>query len=288
MSEPRLSGALLVLGAAILWGTTGTSQALAPEGATPAAIGTLRLVVGGLALLVYAAMRGALSGLRRLPPRPLLGAALCMAAYQVFFFSGVARTGVAIGTIVGIGSVPVWGGLLGYFFAGERPGRPWQIATLLAVLGVGLLALSGGSDVQVDLLGLLLALGAGGAYATFSLFNKQLIHNRRPESVQVAVFTLGSILLLPLLAGADLSWVTQPEGALVVLHLGVVTVGVGYSLFALGLQRVPISNAMTLTLAEPMTAGILGVLVLGEQLTPQAGMGILLIFSGLVVLIRSK
>ena len=288
MTEPRASGALLVLGAAILWGTTGTSQALAPEEATPAVIGTLRLLVGGLALLAYAALRGSLDGLRGLPRRPLLGAAFCMAAYQVLFFSGVARTGVAVGTIVGIGSVPVWGGLLGYFFAGEHPGHPWQIATLLAVLGVGLLALSGGSDVQVDLLGLLLAIGAGGAYATFSLFNKQLINNRRPESVQVAIFLLSALLLLPLLVGADLSWVTQPEGALVVLHLGVITVGVGYSLFALGLQRVPISNAMTLTLAEPMTAGILGVLVLGEQLTPQAGMGILLIFSGLVVLIRSK
>ncbi len=266
----------MVLGAAVLWGTTGTSQALAPAGATPAVIGTLRLLVGGLALLAYAALRGSLDGLRGLPRRPLLGAAVCMAAYQVLFFSGVARTGVAIGTIVGIGSVPVWGGLLGYFFAGEHPGRPWQFATLLAVLGVGLLALSEGSDVQIDLRGLILAIGAGGAYATFSLFNKQLIHNRRPESVQVAIFLLSALLLLPLLVGADLSWVTQPEGALVVLHLGVVTVGVGYSLFSHGLKRVPISNAMTLTLAEPMTAGILGVLVLGEQLTPQAGMGILL------------
>jgi drug/metabolite transporter (DMT)-like permease len=33
-----------------------------------------------------------------------------------------------------------------------------------------------------------------------------------------------------------------------------------------------------------MTAGILGVVVLGEHLTLQAGLGILLIFSGLAVL----
>jgi DME family drug/metabolite transporter len=102
--------------------------------------------------------------------------------------------------------------------------------------------------------------------------------------VQAAVFLLSAVLLLPLLAGADLGWVAQPAGALVVLHLGLVTVGLAYSLFALGLQRVPISSAVTLTLAEPMTAGILGVVVLGEHLTLQAGLGILLIFSGLAVL----
>lgn len=277
-----------MLGAAILWGTTGTSQALAPEGATPASIGALRLGVGGLALLVYAALRGSLGSVRGLPRIPVLAAALCMAAYQLLFFGGVSRTGVAVGTIVGIGSVPIWGGILGYLFASERPGRAWQIATMLAVIGAGLLAASGIAELIVDLFGLLLAAGAGAAYAGFALFNKHLIGNHRTESVQVAVFLLGAILLLPLLFGADLSWVAQPGGRLVVLHLGVITVGLAYSLFALGLKQTPISSAMTLTLAEPLTAGILGVLVLGERLTPLAGIGILLIFSGLVVLIRSN
>jgi DME family drug/metabolite transporter len=61
--------------------------------------------------------------------------------------------------------------------------------------------------------------------------------------VQVVVFLLSAALLLPFLAGADLSWAVQPAGALVALHLGVVTVGVAYSLFALGLKMVPISTA---------------------------------------------
>jgi DME family drug/metabolite transporter len=70
----------------------------------------------------------------------------------------------------------------------------------------------------------------------------------------------------------------------VALHLGLVTVGVGYTLFWAGLRRVPVAMAGTLTLAEPLTAGMLGVLVLGEHLTLTAGLGIGLILVGLVVL----
>jgi len=288
---PQFRYTIFVLCAAVLWGTTGTSQALAPHAASPPVIGALRLGVGGLCLLGYAlalrkpAQPGGerFAGPRAWPLGALLGAVICMAAYQLLFFSGVARTGVAVGTIVGIGSAPMMGGALGYWFAGERPGRAWLAATLLAICGAGLLA-SSGQEMQIDLLGLALAAAAGAAYAGFTLFNKRLLEDRRPATVQAVVFVLAGLLLSPILLTADLGWVTEPAGAWVTLHLGLVTVGVAYTLFALGLRGVPVSTAVTLTLAEPMTAGILGVIVLGERLTLQAGLGILLIFSGLAVL----
>jgi DME family drug/metabolite transporter len=58
-----------------------------------------------------------------------------------------------------------------------------------------------------------------------------------------------------------------------------------YWLFARGLQTVQVATAVTLSLAEPMTAATLGIVVLGEQLNAQAIVGIGLIFAGLVVLV---
>jgi drug/metabolite transporter (DMT)-like permease len=81
-------GYWLVLMAAILWGTNGTAQALAPEGAQPLVIGALRIVIGGLTLLAIASMRGALRDRKRWSLLPTLVGALSMAAYQVFFFAG--------------------------------------------------------------------------------------------------------------------------------------------------------------------------------------------------------
>ena len=281
------SGALFVIAAATLWGTTGTAQALAPQGAGPLAIGTLRMLVGGAGLLAFALWRGkrlaALGGVHAWPWKPIGLAAVCMAAYQVLFFSGVARTGVAVGTIVGIGSSPILAGALAFVFRGERPGWKWVIATALAVAGGSLLA-SGSGGLHVELLGLLLAIGAGGAYATFILVSKGLLEGSSSEMALAVIFCLGALLLLPLLLTQNMAWLLQPRGLAVALHLGLVTVGVGYTLFWAGLRRVPVAMAGTLTLAEPLTAGMLGVLVLGEHLTLTAGLGIGLILVGLVVL----
>ena len=52
------SGALLVLAAGVLWGTSGTTQALAPAGVSPSSIGAMRLVVGGGFLMLLALVRG--------------------------------------------------------------------------------------------------------------------------------------------------------------------------------------------------------------------------------------
>ncbi len=276
----------MILLAAILWGTTGTSQALAPHGAQPLAIGALRLIVGGTALLaglVFFQKKACPLPRYRLPLLPVLVAAACMAVYQVSFFAGVARTGVAIGTIVGIGSSPVLAGILGWLFRGERPGLNWGIATLLAIGGCSLLALTGG-EVRVDPLGLLLAVTAGGAYATFSLVSKGLLERQPVEMVMAVVFSLGAVMLAPLLLSQDLSWLANPRGLAVILHLGLFATALAYILYGKGLQRVPLATAVTITLAEPLTAGILGVTVLGEKLTFFAAAGIALIIAGLVIL----
>ncbi|PNU21453.1 EamA family transporter [Geothermobacter hydrogeniphilus] len=277
-------GVFFVLGAALLWGTTGTAQAFAPAGFDPLVIGTLRLVVGGIALLVLAGSRREIGPPGNWKPLPVFLAALFTAGYQLCFFAAVARTGVVVGTIVGIGSSPIAGGILGYLFRGERPGRRWGLATVLAIVGCGLLSLGGG-PLRADPLGILLALGAGASYAAYTLAIKGLLEQHSPNAVMAVVVCVGALLLSPLMVGRDLGWLLQPRALLVVLHLGLATMALSYWLFARGLQRVPIATAVTLSLAEPMTASLLGIFVLGEVLTPQAFTGIGLIFSGLLMLV---
>ena len=284
-SSPATTGGYwFVLGGAMLWGTTGTAQAFAPAGYDPLVIGTLRLLVGGLALLCLALWRRELGRLQACKPSRYLWAAALTAGYQLCFFAAVAKTGVAIGTVVGIGSAPIAGGLLGFLFGGETLRRRWYLATLLAITGCVLLGLTGG-EVRADLFGIVLAIGAGAFYAAFALVLKDLLQGQPLLGVTALVFCLGALLLSPLLLRTDSAWLLQPRSLVVALHLGVAATACAYILFSRGLRTVPVSAATTLSLAEPMTAACLGILVLGEQLNLPAFAGIALIFSGLVVLV---
>lgn len=284
---PTIHGAWLILAAAALWGTTGTAQALAPEAAQPAATGTLRLVIGSLALLALALLRGRLQNPLRWSMPALAAGVGGVAAYQLCFFAVVDRTGVAVGTIVGIGSAPILAGLLDVMVNGVRLSRRWMTATGLAVAGCSLLAASG-EAVGVDTGGIVLALGAGLSYAVYTLASKRLLRDHPPEAVMAALFCLGAVLLSPALLVHSIQWVGEWCGLLVILHLGIITVALSYVLFARGLMTVPASTAVTLTLAEPLTAGLLGVLVLRERLTLAAFAGVFLLFLGLYWLTRRE
>ncbi|HLM64972.1 MAG TPA: DMT family transporter [Acidimicrobiales bacterium] len=304
----RFDARLLVVAAAVLWGTTGTARALGPEHAAPAAVGAARLVVGGacLALLGWrlrwigphsraVAGRGNGGGaggagtahddVRVHHRRAVAIAATAMAAYQPLFFGGVARTGVAVGTMVGIGSAPVFAGLLGLAVRGERPDRRWLVATGLALAGTVLLVGAGDRD-DVDVAGLALASGAGAAYAVYVAGSKVLIDaGRRPDAVVARVFGLAALALVPVAVVAGVGPLVSPAGALMVAHLGLVTVVVGYLLFGRGLAGVGVGTAGTLTLAEPATATVLGVAVLGERPGVVTVAGLVLVAAGLVALV---
>ena len=132
---------LQVLLASLCFGTTGTAQALGPDGLSPAGVGAGRIFVGGALLVLVALLTS--GGLTALPKRPLLLAAGAVATYQLSFFAAVHDTGVAVGTIVALGSAPALAGGIEWAVERRAPTRAWAAATALACAGVAMLALAG-------------------------------------------------------------------------------------------------------------------------------------------------
>jgi DME family drug/metabolite transporter len=212
---------------------------------------------------------------------------LAVACYQLAWFAGLRRTGVALGTIVGIGSGPVFAGILHWLrHRGALP-RTWLLGTALSVGGAALLATRGAGGGSADALGLLFTLGAGLSYAVYTQAAKQAMEGGLDATgVMAGVFGVGALLMAPLLALEPLGWLATPRGAGLALHLGAVTIGLAYWLYGWGLRALPAPTVVTLTLAEPLTAAILGTALLGERLGPAGWTGAGLIAAGLVVAAR--
>ncbi len=278
----QVRGAVAVLAAAALFGTTGTSVALLTPGAPGPSVAAMRLLVGAAGLVVVVLLRGGASdfaGLWRRPALWLMGAGV--AGYQALFFMGTARAGVAVGTLIALGSAPLLAGGLGWLMREGAPGWMWLVSTLLAL--VGLVSLAAANLAVDEPVGMLYSLGAAACYATFTAIGVRLAREGRPPTaVLAASFSVGAVLLLP--AAVTSGWWLSPAGVVEVLWLGLGTTTVAYILFGAGLRTLQPGHIATLTLFEPVVATILGVVVLGEVLSMAGWVGTLLVLGALSLL----
>jgi DME family drug/metabolite transporter len=279
------TASVAVIGAAVLFGSTGTAQELGPDAATPYGVGAIRIGIGAVTLWVIAQRLPRVGTLRAHAPVVLAGA-LGVAAYQPGFFTGTERLGVALGTIAAIGSGPVFAGAIEWSL-GNRPPTMWAIATALAIAGGGLLVFSGESGARFSLVGLTGSLIAGLGYAVYAVATKRLIL-RGVDSTEASAwqFSLGALVLAPLLVGEPLGWLATPSGVVMALHLGVLATGLAYLLYGWGLRSIGTSTATTLTLAEPVTAAVLAVAILDERLRWFGWLGVALVLLGLLLVGR--
>ena len=98
------------------------------------------------------------------------------------------------------------------------------------------------------------------------------------------MFTGGAALLAPALVLLPAGWLATREGLVEALFLGLVPTTLAYVLFARGLGRISAAETSTLTLAEPLAATALGVVLLAEHLPVPALAGGALLVAGLAVL----
>jgi DME family drug/metabolite transporter len=289
----------VLLGAAA-WGSTGTAAHFAPAGTSSASIGAARIALGGLLLLAFAVSTAG----RRLDIRRLLAAsrraraALVLAAvavggYQLCFFTAVRMTGVAIGTVVAIGSAPVFTGALSRLTGGPRLDIRWMAATAAAVAGCVVLVTGGQAGGVgaggVGAGGVGLALAAGCCYAIYAVAASRLIRAGNSETaVMGLLFGGAAVLLAPVLAAGSPGWLLTARGLALIAYLGVVTTALAYLFYGRGLRTVSAPVAVTLGLAEPVVAAILGLVVLGERLTITDFVGLALVGLALATLVGAR
>ncbi|MFN8634596.1 MAG: EamA family transporter [Chloroflexota bacterium] len=285
-------GLLLILLAAMLWGTVGVStRAIFTVSETTAlSVAFLRLALSvpvlGLASAAALGRRGFLVAPRDLMLMGAIG--LMLAGYQLCYFEAIQRVGVAVAALVTLCTAPVIVAVLSTLVLGERLTRRSGVAAGCALLGTVLLVSPSG-DAPLDgtaLAGIAMALGSALGYAVITIVSRRIAGAYHPLTTVTVGFTSGAVLLLPalLLDGPRLEYTAT--GWALLAYLGAVPTALAYLLFTVGMRTTAATVASLVTLVEPLTAAVLAWLLFAEQLGPLALAGAALLLGAVWLLAR--
>lgn len=264
----------------MLWGTTGAIQGLLPATLQPTAVAACRVIIGAVFLWVICIVQKiSFDAICKLPFWHIMGTGIAIAAYNLCFFWGVAYAGVGVGTAITLGSGPFWVLAFEILLTARRPSKKSVWGQITAITGLVILV-AGDTQGQSTYIGYSLAVLAGIAYAAYVYLTRELNTEINSALIAAATFSVSSIVLFPSLVLFPPATLTFRSISLL-LFLGLFSTGTAFFLFTFGLKKMTASTAVTLALAEPLTACFLATVVLNEPLTIFKILGIGLLLSGI-------
>ena len=289
MSRP----VLLVMAAALLWGTTGTAAFWIGAEASPIAIGAATMGIGGVILALVggssslAVLRD--GGTRVWAVLGILGVVL----YPLTFYWGMSQAGIALGNLIALGLGPLIVALLEWGVDSSAPSRRWWFASGIALAGIALMSAAkvdlGGGRVSNVALGVALAVTAGAAYGLYTYaFGRLIERGHSPRAVIGAMFGGASPILLLVLAVAGAGLFASVAQVALVGYLVLGPMVLAYVAFSVALKTLRSSTVASVALLEPVIAGLLAIVLVGERLGPLAWVGALAVLGAMAMLSRDE
>ena len=283
-SDGRALGISAVALGTIIWGTVGPVVRLFPEG-TEFQYSLVRNLTGTSALWLLVFFSKNKQRYTKQDIVPILVGGTGAALFFPLFILAFQLTGVGVAAVVSIGVAPIFVGLIAWIALKQPPGKQWALGTVVAVAGVVALNWPSG-DNTVSFLGVAFAIAAAFGYSMQATGMGMISRRHTPFQCVAPMFTIGTLFQAPLSYGRDFSFLQDPVLLFGALYGGIVTVALAYAFFIYGIARIGAATAVTVGLMEPLTASILGVVLLGETVSIVGVIGSVLILIGLVVVSR--
>ncbi|OGB16689.1 MAG: hypothetical protein A2W72_14960 [Burkholderiales bacterium RIFCSPLOWO2_12_67_14] len=270
MTSPRWVQALpllAVLGSVVALGIgTSFAKQLFPQ---VGSLGTTALRVGFSALLLLLIWRPWRWPLSKADAKSLLRYGVVLGCMNLMFYQSLQS--IPFGVAVAIEfSGPL---AVAFFTSRQRIDTLW---IALAAAGLGLLLPLGHDVSSLDPVGVGFALGAAVCWATYILFGKKVGHLHAGHSVALGL-TMAAITVVPFGIWHAGSALLQPHILLYGLGVAAVSSAIPISLEMVALKRLTPAAFGVMTSMEPAVAALLGLLVLGEQLTGLQWLAVMLV-----------
>ena len=269
----------------LVWGSTYLGIKIALEGYPPFLMAGMRFLAAGAVL--YAALR-----LRGAPPptRAQWRTTAIMGALLLGGGNGLvclAETTVSSGmAAIAVASMPLWAGLFGWWY-GRNPSRREWLGLAIGFAGVVLLNVQG--ELRASPAGALALLLAPIAWAFGSMWSrgKPL---PSPFMGTAAQMLCGGVLMLGIGWARGESLQAEPPLAatLALVYLAGFGSIAAFSAYVYLLDRVRPALATSYAYVNPPIAVLLGVLLLGEQVTALGAVAMAIILAGVVLITRAR
>ena len=288
VARDRLLGVLAVAAAASMWGTLGFfAKILYAQGVSFESLVAVRASVGWLAVIGFLlatqgarSLRVARRDLAFLLPLGLVG----IGAFYLLYFYTVRESTVGTAAIL-LYSAPAFVVILAWLFLKEPLNAAKVFALLLTVGGISLVVGAyAPANLEVSPTILLTGLLSGLTYGLYAIFGRPLARHLSPAVILSYALAFGSALLIVAALPTLDTLVGLPAGSyLLLLMLSVIHTTLAFALYTFGIRHLGAGRAAIVATVEPVVAGILGVTLLGEELTALKALGALLVLAGAVL-----
>lgn len=287
MRESRLSGHLLALTCAFVWGITFVSTKVLLETMTPVEILVTRFVIGYVLLwIVWPRRMRKPSGREELLFVAAGFTGICL-YYLLENIALVYTRASNVGVVVCLS--PFFTVLVERFFIGQRRlGAGFFAGLVLSLTGVALISWSGDSAVEFSLKGDLLAAVAALVWAFYCLFvNKIAVAGFEVLPATRRIFFYGIVMMLPFAWAMDFSWTPvewlSPVCMGNLLFLGVLASGLCFVFWSRSVAVLGAVRSTVYIYLVPVVTVLTAAVVLDEPLGVKVLSGVVLVIVGLVI-----
>ena len=279
---------LMLIVLSILWGGSFFLSKVAVAELRPFTLVLGRVAVAAVALngIVIATGQQMPTSLKAWGPFLVMGLINNLIPFSLIFW-GQTQIASGLASVLNATS-PLWTVVLAHFLTRDERMTPNKLAgVLFGLLGVVVVI---GPDVLgglgLNVLAQFAVIGAALSYAFAGIYGKRF-KDRSPYVAAAGQVTATTLMMLPIALWVDRPWLSPVPGAATwgaVLAIGLLSTAVAYGIYFRLLAIAGATNVLLVTLLVPISALLLGALILGERIAPRQWLGMGLVAMGLVTM----
>ena len=292
MEPQQIKANAKVIAASVIFGFAGIFFLFVKDMATGPVV-FYQFLFGFLALAVYLAVTGKISGIRLKGKRKaLLLLGIWQAGVMLSYYTAVSFINVSISVLL-LYTAPFYVLLIAPILLKEKPSKKSLAALIISLVGVVIVVgpenlVSGSSDGGSGyMLGVLMGLFSGFFYACIIMTSRYLM-DEYSGLEQLFISTCVTLaVLIPFVRQASATSLIQ--NLPVLLFLGVMITSVGSILYFTGLVHVKAKNASIISILEPVSAIFFAYILFKDPVSTKTILGcILILLSSLLVSLEDE